>query len=310
MESLSAEEAELGVQSEGSDLQPPGSVGFPHAGRRAGGADGGGGGDEGEGAEAEGERRERREQRRGEFGRRRRDQSGVDGGGGGGGCGGGGPPERTLICVRGGAPAASARGVGLRHGRGRRRSGGAGRGGGGRQGRLRAAAAAAGGGQSQRLVLVLLVLQQQRVAEVGRGGGEGRAPGQMAQAGVGLPLAGVVVEVGHQAQAEGVGAVQPLHQAQVARRLSQTLPEAQTSVVHGQSVGVEKTCGDSPEMQDEPLGSVSAPPGQVEVGPTFTSGSVQHLQVVHGHLQDLGFLQLGRALQGEADKLSTCPIRT
>lgn len=42
--------------SESSDLQPPGSVGFAHAGCRGGGADGRGGGEEGKGAEAEGER--------------------------------------------------------------------------------------------------------------------------------------------------------------------------------------------------------------------------------------------------------------
>lgn len=55
MESLYAESVELLLQSESSYLQPPGSVGFAHAGCWGRGADGSGGGDEGEGAEGEGE---------------------------------------------------------------------------------------------------------------------------------------------------------------------------------------------------------------------------------------------------------------
>lgn len=88
---------------------------------------------------------------------------------------------------------------------------------------------------------MLLVLEEQRVAEVGRRGREGRAPGQVTQTRVGLPLAGVAVQVGHQAQPQGVGAVQAFDDAQVACRLGQALPEAQTPVVHRQSVGIEIT---------------------------------------------------------------------
>lgn len=54
MESLYGGSVALWLQSESSYLQPPGSVGFAHAGRGSG-ADGRGGGEEGEGAEGEGE---------------------------------------------------------------------------------------------------------------------------------------------------------------------------------------------------------------------------------------------------------------
>ena len=91
------------------------------------------------------------------------------------------------------------------------------------------------------LVLVLLVLQEEGVGEVGRRGPERRAPGQVAEAGVSLSLAGVVVEVGDQAEAQGVRAVQALDDAQVTGRLSQTLPETQTAVVHRQGMGVKIT---------------------------------------------------------------------
>lgn len=44
------------LQSEGSYLHPPGSVGFAHAGALGWGADGAGGRDDGTGAEGKGER--------------------------------------------------------------------------------------------------------------------------------------------------------------------------------------------------------------------------------------------------------------
>lgn len=88
---------------------------------------------------------------------------------------------------------------------------------------------------------MLLVLEEERVCQVGRRGGEGGAPCQVAQARVRLPLAGVVVEVRDQTQAQGVGGVQALDDAQVAGRLSQALPEAQAAVVHRQGVSVKIT---------------------------------------------------------------------
>ena len=77
------------------------------------------------------------------------------------------------------------------------------------------------------------------MGEVGRRGPEGRAPRQVAQAGVSLPLAGVVVQVGDQTDPQRVRAVQAFDYTQVAGRLGQALPETQTPVVHRQGVGVE-----------------------------------------------------------------------
>lgn len=88
---------------------------------------------------------------------------------------------------------------------------------------------------------MLLVLEEERVRQVGRRGGEGGAPRQVAQARVRLPLAGVVVEVRDQTQAQRVGGVQALDDAQVAGRLGQALPEAQAAVVHRQGVSVKIT---------------------------------------------------------------------
>lgn len=79
------------------------------------------------------------------------------------------------------------------------------------------------------------------MGEVGRGGSERRPPGQVTQAGVSLPLAGIVVEVGDQADAQRVCAVQALDDTEIAGRLSQTLPEAQTTVIHRQGMGVKVT---------------------------------------------------------------------
>lgn len=79
----------------------------------------------------------------------------------------------------------------------------------------------------------MLVLEHEVMSQVGWRRTEGRPPGQVTQAGVGLPLGGVAVEVGHQADAQGVGTVQPLDDAQVTSCLCQALPETQPSVVHG-----------------------------------------------------------------------------
>lgn len=120
---------------------------------------------------------------------------------------------------------------------------------------------------------MLMLEEVQAVSEVG-GGGRGRgaksrAPGQVAEAGVRLPLAGIVVEVRHQADAQGVGAVQAFDNAEVSGRLCEALSEAQTAVVHRQGMGVKVT---------------------------FASSCMEHLQVVHSHLQNLSFLQFSRTL--------------
>lgn len=88
----------------------------------------------------------------------------------------------------------------------------------------------------------MVLLPEEEVGQVGGGGWpEGRAPGQVPQPrdGEGLSLGGVAVQVGDQADPQGVSAVQPLDDAQVAGCLSQTLPETQTSVVRGQSTGIK-----------------------------------------------------------------------
>lgn len=55
-----------------------------------------------------------------------------------------------------------------------------------------------------------------------------------------LPLGSVVAEVGHQAEAQGVGALPTLHDAQVAGGLGQALPEAQAAVILGKSMSLEE----------------------------------------------------------------------
>lgn len=89
--------------------------------------------------------------------------------------------------------------------------------------------------------MVLLVLEEERVGEVGRRGSERRAPRQVTQTGVSLSLTGVVVEMGDQTEAQRVRAVQAFDDAQIASRLSHTLPETQTTVVHRQSMSVKIT---------------------------------------------------------------------
>lgn len=101
--------------------------------------------------------------------------------------------------------------------------------------------AAGGAARENSQLLVLLVLEEEGVGQVGSRGSKCGAPRQVAQAGMSLPLAGVVVEVGDQAETQRVCAVQALDDAQVAGRLSQALPETQTAVVHRQGMGVKIT---------------------------------------------------------------------
>lgn len=79
------------------------------------------------------------------------------------------------------------------------------------------------------------------MGQVSRRGSKRRAPRQVTEARMSLSLTGVVVEVGDQTDPQRVCAVQAFNYAQIAGRLSQTLPETQTSVVHCQSMGVEVT---------------------------------------------------------------------
>lgn len=111
-----------------------------------------------------------------------------------------------------------------------------------------------------------MVLEEERVGEVGRRGSERRAPRQVTQARVSLSLTGVVVEMGDQTDTQRVCAVQAFDDAQIAGRLSQALPETQTTVVHRQGMGVKIA---------------------------FASSSMKHLQMVNSHLQNLCFLQFG-----------------
>lgn len=60
-----------------------------------------------------------------------------------------------------------------------------------------------------------------------------------------LPLSGIAAEVGHQADAEGVCTVPTLDDAQVAGRLRQTFPEAQTAVILSKSMSLKVTCQES-----------------------------------------------------------------
>lgn len=89
--------------------------------------------------------------------------------------------------------------------------------------------------------MVLLVLEEEGVGQVGRRGSKCRAPCQVTQAGVSLSLTCIVVQVGDQAEPQRVCAVQAFDYAQVAGRLSQALPETQTTVVHGQGMGIKIT---------------------------------------------------------------------
>lgn len=77
---------------------------------------------------------------------------------------------------------------------------------------------------------------------MGRGSSVGRAPGQVFQSSVHLPLRGAVAEVGHQAYTEGVCAVPTLDDAQVASCLCQALPEAQAAVILSKSMSLKVTC--------------------------------------------------------------------
>lgn len=63
----------------------------------------------------------------------------------------------------------------------------------------------------------------------------------MPQTCVSLSLGGIAAQVGHQANAEWVGVVQALDDAQVSGCLSQTLAEAQATIIHCQSMSVKVT---------------------------------------------------------------------
>lgn len=82
-----------------------------------------------------------------------------------------------------------------------------------------------------------------------RGTSIGRAPGQVLQSSVHLPLRGVVAEVGHQAYTEGVCTVPTLDDAQVASRLCQALSEAQAAVILRKSMSLKVTCQEGEESQ-------------------------------------------------------------
>lgn len=88
---------------------------------------------------------------------------------------------------------------------------------------------------------MLLVLQEEGVGQVGRRRSERRAPRQVSQARMSLSLTGVVVQVGDEAEPQRVRAVQAFDYAQIAGRLSQALPETQTTIVHRQGMGVKIT---------------------------------------------------------------------
>lgn len=101
------------------------------------------------------------------------------------------------------------------------------------------------------------------MGKVGGRGPKSRSPCKVAEAGVSLPLAGVVVEVRDQTETQRVSAVQAFNDAQVAGCLSEALPETQATVVHCQGMGIKIT---------------------------FASSSVKHLQMVNSHLQNFCFL--------------------
>lgn len=82
--------------------------------------------------------------------------------------------------------------------------------------------------------------------------------------GGGVTLGDAGGEVGEEAGAQRVAGVQALHGGQVTGNLCHTLPETQRQEVQSQSVGVEIS---------------------------FPSCSLQHLQMIHSHLQNLCFLQ-------------------
>lgn len=80
------------------------------------------------------------------------------------------------------------------------------------------------------------------MSQMARRSAESRTPRQVTQTGVSFSLRGVAVQVRNQADAEGVGVVQPLDDAEVAGRLRQTLAETQPTVIHGQSMSIKVTC--------------------------------------------------------------------
>lgn len=227
------------LQSEGSYLHPPGSIGFAHIGALGWGADGAGGCDDGTGTKGKGKRWESGQERRGNLGRIRGNQSGMQDGAGS--SSGGGDPDGARIRVGGDPATVPAWEVSLCNQWGWRRWGrGRGWSGCGGHGVLRAAAGAVGQ-RCQRSPCFLL--EEEGVCQVGGGRSKSRAPGQVTETGVRLPLSGVVVEMGDQAHPQRVSAVQTFNYAQVASRLSQTLPEPQSTVIHRQGMSIKVPWG-------------------------------------------------------------------
>lgn len=115
----------------------------------------------------------------------------------------------------------------------------------------------------------------------------------MFQSSVHLPLRGVAAEVGHQAHAKGVGTLPTFHHAQVARRLRQALPEAQAAVILSQRVSL-KVSWERQESQEVggrrwEVGVGGKDAHNKEISVTFATGGMEHLQMVHGHLQNFSF---------------------
>lgn len=115
----------------------------------------------------------------------------------------------------------------------------------------------------------------------------------MFQSSVHLPLRGVAAEVGHQAHAKGVGTLATFHHAQVARCLRQALPEAQAAVILSQRVSL-KVSWERQESQEVGGGGgwercTLSLIRKKEKSVTFATGGMEHLQMVHGHLQNFSF---------------------
>lgn len=72
---------------------------------------------------------------------------------------------------------------------------------------------------------------------------EGAPPGNVSKTRVGatrgFPLRGVVVEMRDQPNAQRVGGIQSLDDAQVTGNFCQALPEPQTPIVHGEGMRIK-----------------------------------------------------------------------
>lgn len=131
----------------------------------------------------------------------------------------------------------------------------------------------------------------------------------MFQSSVYLPLRGVAAEVGHQAHAKGVGTLPTFHHAQVARRLRQALPEAQAAIILSQRMSLKvswerqkrQEVGGRPVRSKRCTISLAR---KEETSVTFATSGMEHLQMVHSHLQYFSFFQFGRSLGGEQQNQS------